>query len=345
MHTRPFGTLSTGQTVSAYTLRGSGGLELECIPYGCIITRLLVPDRSGRLEDVVLGFPRLEDYLAPHPFFGAIAGRVAGRITGGRFSLDGRNYPLHVNDAPNHLHGGLRGFNKHLWNATPVNRSDGAPSLRFSRLSPDGEEGYPGNLTVAVTYTVSADNSLIVETEAATDRATPFSLTQHSYFNLAGEGSRAITDHTLQVLADSTAAADNDMTLLGRREPVTGANDLRSPRRLGDVIPGLHQNHGDLYFLPDSAGALREAARLHDPHSGRTLTVRTTEPCLQIYTGAGLDSTLVGKSGKPYQPFAGLCLECEGYPDGPNTPALGDIILRPEHAHRSVTSYSFSNDI
>ncbi len=338
---RAFGNLPTGEPVTAYTLHGAGGLVLECLDYGGIVTRLLAPDRAGRLADVVLGFDNFASYLAPHPYFGAIAGRVAGRITGARFALDGREYPLAANDAPNHLHGGPHGFDKHLWTATPVSRPDGAPSLRLARTSPADEEGYPGNVAVAVTYTVTADNTFLIETEAATDAPTAFSLTHHSYFNLGGHDSGPTTEHTLQILADDYAPTDDRMTLLGRREPVTPANDFRSSRALSEAIPRLHRHHGDLYFLPDSP-APRTVAILAHPVSGRILTVDTTEACLQLYTGASLDGSLVGKSGHRYVRHSGLCLECEGYPDGPNTPARGDIILRPGNPVRHTTAYRFT---
>lgn len=341
MSARFFGQLPTGETVTAHTLHGAGGLVLECLDYGGIVTRLIAPDRAGRLADVVLGCATLDAYLAPHPYFGAIAGRVAGRITGSCFSLDGREHRLVSNDPPNHLHGGKRGFDKHLWSATLVHRSDGAPSLRLSRLSPDGEEGYPGNVSVAVTYTVTPDNVFLIETEARTDRATPFSLTHHSYFNLAGEGSGSVEGHTLAIAADHYAPADDRLALTGSREPVTSDNDLRAARRLGEVIPRLHRRHGDLYFLSGNPDA-RSAAVLTEPVSGRILKVVTNEPCLQLYTGAFLDGTITGKSGRIYGPHAGVCLECEGYPDGANTPDLGDIVLRPGAPLRRATAYAFT---
>lgn len=332
--------------IARHTLANPSGFSVDVLTLGGIVSALRVPDRQGALGDVVLGFANPADYLGPHPYFGAIAGRVAGRVTAGRFTLDGVSYPLAINNGPNHLHGGRRGFDKHLWAAAPVARPDGAASLRLTRLSPDGEEGYPGNVTVSVTYTLTADNRLVIDSEASTDRPTPFNLTHHSYFNLSGEASGSVSDHTLQIHADAYAPADDDMTLLGRREPVEAANDFRQARRLGDAIPLLHQRHGDLYFLPAVSDAtrpaLREVARLADPASGRVLTVNTTEACLQFYSGAGLDGSLVGKSGVPYGPHAGLCLECEGYPDGPNSPALGDIILRPGAPLRHTTVYAFT---
>lgn len=336
-----YGRLPDGRSVYAWTLAGTGGLTLEALNYGGIVTRLHAPDRTGRLADLVLGLPSLDAYLAGKSYFGALVGRVAGRITAGRFTLDGVTYPLAVNNGPNHLHGGRQGFDKHLWAAAPVTRTDGAPSLRLTRLSPDGEEGYPGNVTVSVTYTITADNTFIIDSEASTDRPTPFSLTHHSYFNLTGEGTGTITGHTLQIHADSFAPTDAKMTLLGRREPVFPANDFRQPRRLADAIPHLHKSHGDLYFLPAAPG-LRPVARLADPVSGRVLTVSTTEACLQLYTGVSLDGTLTGKSARPHAAHAGLCLECQGNPDAAHFPALGDIILRPGHPQRHTTAYAFT---
>ena len=342
MNPLSIGALPAGQIT--YTLANTSGFSLPVIPYGATVTSLLVPDRHGCLADVVLGFDNLAGYLAPHPYFGAIAGRVAGRISGARFALDGHTYELAPNDPPNHLHGGRVGFNRRLWSATPLPRADGAASLRLGYHSPDGEEGYPGRVDVAVTYTVTAGNALVMETEATTDRATPFSLTQHSYFNLAGEGTGSIEGHALQIHADDFAPTDDRMTLLGRREPVAGrGNDFNRSRRIGDALPHLFKAHGDLYFLPPLGEASpRLAAHLHEPTSGRTLTVSTTEDCLQLYTGASLDGSLTGKSGRPYGPHSGLCLECEGYPDGANTPALGDIILRPGHPLRHTTIYAFT---
>jgi aldose 1-epimerase len=346
----PYGILPTGETVEAYTLANASGFSLQVITYGATVTSLRVPDRHGRLADVVLGFGDLGSYLAPHPYFGAIAGRVAGRIRGARFVLDGCVHELAANDPPNHLHGGRVGFDRRLWSATPVSRADGAASLRLAYRSPEGEEGYPGTVDVTVTYTATSANAFVMETQAATDRATPFSLTQHSYFNLAGEGAGTIGGHELQIHADAYAPADARMALLGRREPVAGlGNDFNRPRRISDALPHLSQAHGDLYFLPrsDAEKSSQEptlAARVHEPVSGRTLTVSTTEGCLQFYTGVSLDGTLVGKSGGAYGPHAGFCLECEGYPDGANTPALGDIILRPGKPLRQTTIYALSTE-
>jgi aldose 1-epimerase len=341
---RPFGNLASGEPIEAHVLQGAGGMSVQLLTYGAIVSHLRVPDRHGNIGDVVLGFNRLEDYLKPHPFFGAIAGRVAGRISGGRFTLNGHPYTLAKNNGPNHLHGGERGFDKRIWSAEPI-ESDEAGSVRLSRISPTREEGYPGTVSASVTFTVTADNRFIVDVEATSDAPTPFSLTHHSYFNLAGEGTGSIEEHELQILADTHVPADESFGLRGRREAVK-ANDLRRPRRLAEVIPNLHGQHGDLYFVnrqsPTSQRECIPAARLVDPASGRAMTVSTTEDYLQLYTGAKLDGSLIGKSCRAYGPFAGLCLECEGYPDGANVPELGDIILGPGQVARQRTVYAFS---
>lgn len=336
-----YGALPTGEAVEQCTLSNANGFSAEVINYGATVTSLRVPDRNGEVADVVLGFDNLESYVAPHPFFGAVAGRVAGRISGARFELDGGVYELDPNDPPNHIHGGRAGFDKRLW--TMERAGGNGASVRLTYRSGDGEEGYPGNVDVAVTYTVTDDNALVMETWAASDRATPFSITQHSYFNLAGEGRGTIQDHDLQIMSDSYAPTDDRMGLLGRREPVA-ANDLRKARRLGEVLPAIFHSHGDLYFLSKGQTEPRLAARLYEPESGRVLTVSTTEECIQFYSGVSLDGSLTGKSGRKYGRHAGLCLECEGYPDGANTPALGDIILRPGKPLRQTTVYAFSTD-
>jgi aldose 1-epimerase len=339
-----FGLLSTGQTVEAWTLIGRGGLKLEAITYGGIVTRLLAPDRNGIADDVVLGFNDLGSYLGGHPYFGAIAGRVAGRIADAAFTLDGETYRLAPNDPPNHLHGGIVGFDKRLWRATPVDREDGAPSLRLSYDSPDGEEDYPGNVRVAVTYTVTDDNVFLIETEAVSDRTTPLSLTHHSYFNLAGESSGSIADHRLEIFAGEFVPMDENLTATGRLESTSRHGDIfLTPRRVGDAISLLYQGHGDLYALPKRNGSeMRLAARLEDPASGRVMTVSTTENYLQLYTGSQLTCASKGKSGVVYAPHAGICLECEGYPDAANAERRNDILLHPGETQRHTTAYAFS---
>ena len=344
-----FGYLPTGEAVEAWTLHGRGGVVLEVLNYGGIIRRLLVPDRNGKRADVVLGFSDPSPYLDGHLYFGAIIGRVAGRITGAQFCLGGSIYELAVNDSPNHLHGGLDGFDKKIWKATPTVSPSGEPSLRLYHHSPDGDEGYPGAVNVTVKYTVTNDNVFLIETEAISDSSTPLNLTHHSYLNLAGEAHASIADHELQIYADQFVVTDVRMTLLGRAESVSGcANDFRRLRFLRDALPFLFRNHGDLYVIrrsPEESEncTLIPAARLVHPDSGRILDVSTTTTHLQVYMGAGLDGSLIGKSGAPYHKHAGICLECQGYPDGANAPNLGDITLRPSQPQRHVTAYAFSN--
>lgn len=348
MNFQHFGTTPAGTKIERFTLVDPATqASVSIMTYGAIVTSLNVPDHRGELADIVLGFDSLDNYLQPHPYFGAIAGRVAGRITNARFSLPEKTYHLAATDPPNHLHGGPVGFDRHVWTAHPLSRPDRAPSLRLTTVSPDGDQGYPGRVEVAITYTLTAGLDLIVETEATTDRATPLNLTQHSYFNLSGAGTGDCLRHSLEIPARSYAPTDDRMTLLGRREAVTPANDFSTPRRLGDAVDSLHQNHGDLYFTRDpipmtAPRASQWVARLHDPISGRQLDVHSDEDCLQFYTGVSLAESLIGKSGHAYGPFAGVCLECEGYPDGPNTPALGDIILPPGHTLHRRTRYTFS---
>lgn len=343
---RAFGLLPTGEPVEAWTITGSSGLVVEILTYGGIISRLLVPGPGGKLTDVVLGFNRLEPYLSDRAYFGAVAGRVAGRITDASFALDGETYELARNDGPNHLHGGRQGFGKRLWSVAAIDLEKNNPSLRLTYRSPDGEEGYPGTVDVAVTYTVTEGNVLLIQSEAVSARATPLSLTFHSYFNLAGHDSGSIADHELQIHADKYVPTDEHMTLKGTLADVTSGNDFRSPRRIGDAIPQLFQSHGDLYrtreiAAEDAGRTLVPVARLVHWASRRAMEVSTTAPYLQVYTGAALDGIITGKSGVAYQRHAGICLECEEYPDGARVPAMGDIILRPGQLYSQVSTFTF----
>ncbi|WP_175414696.1 aldose epimerase family protein [Nibricoccus aquaticus] len=342
-----FGQLPSGEVVDEYTLSNSRGLSAKVITYGGIITELHTLDRAGKSADIVLGFSSLEKYLEGHPYFGCITGRIAGRLTSGKFTLDGKSYSLAINNAPNHLHGGNTGLDKRVWSAEIVKHSSGSDALRLSYLSPDGEEGYPGNVRIAVTYVVTEANELTIEYEATTDKATLLSLTNHAYFNLAGEGSGRVDDHVLQIFSDEIAPCGEAMTLIDRREAVAGkANDFTKPKRVGDALPGLWNNHGDNYFLrTQSTGAgakLTPAARLVEPRSGRVLEITTTEPCVQFYSSSSLDDSFVGKAGKRYEKHGALCLECQRYPNSINAPHLGNITLRPGETYRQTTVHSFS---
>jgi aldose 1-epimerase len=308
-----------------------------------------VPGRDGRLSDVVLGFDSLQAYVEGRAYLGAIVGRIAGRVGGGRLLVDGSEHLLPLNDGPNHLHGGWRGLDRRVWSAHPAEAPPGGSSLRLRYVSPGGEEGYPGSVSITVTYTLTADNALIVETEAASDAPTPVSLSHHGYFNLAGDGSGTVLDHEVSIYADAYVPADRSMAPSDRRESVDGRGaDLRRPRRLGDALPGLAGAHGDLYLLRPAGGPLPSeptpAARVADPASGRVLLVATNDACIQFYTGVALGGTRAGKSGAPYGPHSGLCLECEGYPHAGRAEAFGDILVRPGLPQARRTVYAFATD-
>jgi len=320
-------------------------MEVRATSYGGIITALRVPGRSGSIDDVVLGFDRLDDYLNDHPYFGAIVGRYANRIARGRVSIDGLPCQLTTNDGPNHMHGGARGFDAFVWDAEPA---PGAAAVRFWRLSPDGEEGYPGNLQVQVTYTLTDGNELLVEYVATTDAPTVVNLTQHTYFNLAGQGAGDILGHELMLDADHYTPAGDAQIPTGELAPVSGTPfDFRRPTRIGSRIaaadPQLRTARGyDHNWVLNRAGAgLHLAARVIDPVTGRTLEVRTTEPGVQFYSGNLLDGSLAGKAGVRYRARTGFCLETQHFPDSPNQPAFPSTVLRPGDLFRSTTTFTF----
>lgn len=339
MTVESFGTLASGEPITQYTMRNASGMSISVINLGAIVTSIKVPDRKGVLADVVTGFDYLAAYEAGHPYFGAVVGRIAGRLSGGRLVVDGKSYTLAINDPPNHLHGGVNTFDKKVWKF--IRREDALVELGYH--SPDGEEGYPGNVDVRVTYELTDANEWVINYHATTDQATPLSLTNHAWFNLAGEGSANVFDHTLQIFADVYVPADEKMTLQGKCVPVEGtSSDFRKPRKLGEAIPLLHAEHGDNYVFPGSKkDVCQKIARAVHEESGRVMEVFTTERCLQFYSGKVLDGHLIGKSGKAYQSHGAFCLECHGYPDGPNQPEIEDIILRPGRAYRQTTKYAF----
>ncbi len=345
----PFGTTADGEAVTMYTLTRAGGMEVRLLNYGGIITSLKVPDRNGRLEDVVLGFDTLAPYLERHPYFGALIGRYGNRIAGGQFTLDGTTYTLAQNDGPNHLHGGLKGFDRVVWQAEPF-EEPGRVGVVLTYTSPDGEEGYPGTLRAKVTYTLTDDDELIVDYEATTDKATPVNLTQHTYFNLAGHGSGDVLDHELTIHADHYLPVDSTLIPTGERRPVAGTPfDFRRPTPIGARIeaddPQLHWGPGgyDHTFVLNRTGdGLEPAARVYEPTSGRVLEVRTTEPGVQFYSGNFLDGSLVGKGGAVYARHAGFCLETQHFPNSPNQPDFPSTILRPGETYTSRTVFAFS---
>lgn len=330
------------ELVSAWTLTGKGGLSITVLTFGGIVQKILVPDQGAPPVDVTLGFQDPADYLGPHPYFGATAGRIAGRITNGLLNIGGELFPLPINDPPNHLHGGPTSIDKQIWTATPVNREDGAPSLKLTLSSRDGDNGYPGNVDLAVTYTITHDNRFIFETEATSDRPTPVSLTHHSYFNLAGEHSGATDGHEIKIAAHRAFEADQSMGLTGNCPDVDSqSNDARNGCRIDELRKRIWQEHGDLYWLGEDH-QIRPTAWLRDPKSGRTLEVATDCTCLQFYSGIGLDGSLTGKEGSSYGPGAGICLECEGYPNAfGDEKRYGSIIVEPGTPQKTRTEYRF----
>ena len=344
---RVFGKTPEGVAVRLYTLQNAHGMRATITNYGGIVTSLVVPDRNGRPGDVVLGFDSLEGYLRGSPYFGAIVGRYANRIAGARFTLDGVAYSLAANDHGNALHGGVRGFDKVLWEATPDPDSLRS-ALRLHYVSSDGEEGYPGRLDVTVTYEVTDANELRITYGATTDKPTVLNLSHHGYFNLAGQGSRSIIGHELLLAADRYTPVDDSLIPTGELARVGGtAFDFRTAAPIGDRIDaderqlryGKGYDHN--FVVLGVPGTLRLAARLRDPQSGRTMEVLTTEPGIQFYSGNFLDGTLVGKGGVKYRRRSGLCLETQHFPDSPHHANFPTTVLRPGQAFRSETVYRF----
>ena len=337
-----FGRLSDGTIVESYLLRNGRGSAAKLIPYGASLTELWVPDRAGKLADVVLGLDNLEAYLAPHPFFGGTIGRYANRIANGRFALEGNEYQLAINNPPHSLHGGKIGFDRRAWKAEALDHPAGA-AVRFTYLSPDGEESYPGNLQVTVTYTLTEADELKLEYRAETDQATPINLTNHSYFNLAASGD--ILGHRLYLNSDQYTPVDTTLIPTGEIRTVADTPfDFRGSMAIGEHIAEIKDIGGyDHNFVVNGqAGALRIAARLVEPGSGRQMEVWTTEPAIQFYSGIHLDGSVVGKRRVAYRKLVGLCLETQHYPDSPNHPNFPSAILRPGSRFRSETIYKFS---
>lgn len=344
---RSFGTTDENQPVELYTLTNSRGSRVSITNYGGIVTSLWVPDRDGDLGDIVLGYDNLGQYLEGSPYFGAIVGRYGNRIANGRFTLDGVEYSLAVNNGPNHLHGGIKGFDKVVWNAEPYVEPDEV-GLRLDYTSPDGEEGYPGNLAVTVVYALTNRDELRVEYVAETDRATVVNLTHHGYFNLAGHASGDILGHELIIAADRFTPVDEGLIPIGELRDVAGTPmDFRAPFAIGERIDADDEQirvgggYDHNWVLNGDAGTLRFAARVSEPTTGRVLEVYTTEPGVQFYAGNFLDGSNVGKGGVPYARRSGFCLETQHYPDSPNRSEFPSSVLRPGERYESTTVYRF----
>ncbi|MBI4811597.1 MAG: galactose mutarotase [Ignavibacteriales bacterium] len=337
-----FGKTDDDRIIHRYTLSNKGGIIVKIINYGGIVTELLVPDRKGNRDDVVLGFDSLKPYLADHPYFGCIVGRYANRIAKGKFTLDGKEYKLATNNDGNHLHGGTKGFDKVIWQANPIRVEDGvALVLRYN--SKDGEEGYPGNLNVVVIYTLTNENEFRIEYEATTDKPTPVNLTHHSYFNLVGAGGGDVFNNELMIDADKYTVVDQNLIPTGELRSVEGIPmDFRTSHPIGGRIKQVEGGYDHNYVLNRKGDSLSLAARITEAKSGRIMEVYTTEPGIQFYSGNFLDGTITGKGGKVYRKHFGFCLEAQHFPDSPNHPEFPPTILKPNQKYHQVTVYKFS---
>lgn len=343
-----FGKLPSGEKLEKYTMTNVNGMEVSVINYGGIITNLKVPDKNGKISDVVLGFNSIEGYLTPAPYFGAIIGRYGNRIANGKFSLDGTQYTLAQNDGQNHLHGGNKGFDKVLWEVTKISNKESV-ALQLHYLSNDMEEGYPGNLNTTVTYTLDNDNNLKVNYKAKTDKPTIVNLTQHTYFNLSGDFSKKILDHKISINADTFLPVDATLIPTGEFKEVEGTPfDFTQPKLVGKEIDqenqqlkrGLGYDH--CWVLNRKSDGLSLAATAYHPQSGRFLEVLTTEPGIQFYSGNFLDGTLTSKTGGTYEKRSGFCLETQHYPDSPNQKDFPTVVLNPDQQYSSETIFKFS---
>ena len=346
-----FGKTADGQSVDIYTLTNQRGMQVKITNYGGIVVSLTAPDRNRKLADVALGYNDLASYeKPPFPYFGAIIGRYGNRIAKGRFTLNGVEYKLAANNGENHLHGGIKGFDKMVWTVRQVRTTPAGPALFLTYVSKDGEEGYPGNLTVSVVYTLTHKNELKIDYVASTDKDTVTNLTHHSYFNLAGEGNGDILGHSL-VLKANTFVATNDQAIpTGELRNVANTPfDFRTANTIGarinqesDEQIKFGKGYDHTWVINGRAGSLRQAAVVYEPTSGRVMEVWTTEPGVQFYTGNYLDGTITGKSGKPYPRRSGFCLETQHYPDSPNQPSFPTTTLKKGATYRSTTIYRFS---
>ncbi len=338
-----FGRLVDGTAVDIYTLTNRSGIEARVMTYGATLVSLRLPDRNGAFADVNLGFDDLEGYLGTHPYFGVIVGRYANRIARGRFSLDGIEYSLALNNNGNSLHGGLKGFDKVVWKPEPV-QSAGGVGVKLNYLSKDMEEGYPGNLSVTVVYALTNTDELTISYEAETDKKTPINLTNHAYWNLKGEGNGDILGHVLRLEADKITAVDSAANLIptGEIVPVAGTPfDFTSPHAIGERIAQVEGGYDHNFVLRGGGGKLVLAARVEEPGSGRAMEIFTDQPAIQLYTGNFLDGTVVGKGGGAYRKHYAVCLETQHFPDSPNHPNFPSTILEPGQKYRTVTVHKF----
>lgn len=337
-----YGKLSDGREAKLFTCKNKNGLRLALTDYGAIVVSVETPDRQGQLANITLGFPSLEGYEQRHPYFGATVGRFCNRIAKGQFELDGKTYQLATNNGPNSLHGGVQGFDKFIWKSTPIT-NDHEVGVKFERVSPAGEEGYPGNLSVTATYTLTNDDELKIEFTASTDAATPVNLTNHNYWNLSGAGSGEILEHELMLAADHYLAVDATLIPTGQLVPVAGTPlDFTKPTAIGariQQVGGDPTGYDHCYVVRPPQGTLRLAAQVTDPASGRHMEIHTTQPGIQFYTGNFLDGSA---SGGGFQKHGAFCLETQHYPDSPNQADFPSTILRPGQKFHQLTVHKFS---
>jgi len=345
IETAPFGTLDDGTAIDLYTLTNANGLIVKITNYGGIVTSIIAPDKDGKLEDIALGFDSLQPYLDGHPYFGALIGRYGNRIAKGTFSIDDETYSLATNNGENHLHGGIQGFDKVVWQAQSMS-SDSSASLQLTYRSPDMEEGYPGNLDVTVVYTLTNADELHISYEATTDKKTIVNLTNHTYFNLTGNTKQDILEHELLLQADTYLPVDETLIPTGERRPVADTPfDFTEPTAIGARIDADNKQLEiaggyDHCWIANGSG-MRLIARAQDPASGRTVEVHTEEPGVQFYSGNFLDGSLTGKGGTVYEQRYGFCLETQHFPDSPNQPDFPSVVLEPGEEYQTKTIYTF----
>ena len=342
--TKPFGKTPDGQEVDLYTMTNTNGITAKITNYGAILVSLEVPDKNGKLADITLGFDTLEGYIKGHPYFGATVGRYANRIGGARFKLNDVEYQLAANNGPNHLHGGIKGFDKVIWKAEDVTAESNQAFVKLSYLSKDGEEGYPGNLTCTVTYTLTKDDELKISYEAETDKTTILNLTNHTYWNLAGQGNGDVLGHELMLSADKYTPVDEGLIPTGEIKSVKGSPmDFTKPMIIGSRIIQVEGGYDHNYVLNSGGGTLALCARVYEPTSGRIMEIHTVEPGVQFYTGNFLDGSINGKAGKVYNKHYGFCLETQHFPDSPNKPDFPSVVLKPGDKYTTVTVHKFYN--
>ncbi len=336
-----FGKTPDGESVDLYTLTNTNGLKTQIMTYGGIVTTLHVPDRDGNLADIVSGYDTLDEYIKENPYFGALIGRYGNRIGKGKFTLNGVEYTLATNNGPNHLHGGIKGFDKVVWDAEQMETDEG-PALKLTYLSKDGEEGYPGNLNCTVIYTLTNNDELKVSYEAETDKDTVINLTHHSYFNLGGHDSGDILGHELMLNADNYTPVDDDLIPTGQIKPVKGTPmDFTKPMAVGARIDQVKGGYDHNFVLNSSDSSLALAASVYEPKTGRVMEISTTEPAIQFYSGNFLDGSLKGK-GAVYNKHNAFCLETQHFPDSPNQPDFPSVVLKPGEKYTHLTVHKFS---